>query len=62
MSNKNKRTRKTVRKGAAKGKSFVLSELSRINPSKSKVNSYTEDNLFLDLADTEVKVISYIDY
>ena len=60
MSNKNKRTRKTVRKGTAKGKGFVISELNRINSSKSS-NSYTEDNLFYDLANAEVKVISYLD-
>lgn len=61
MSNKNKRTRKTVRKGNAKGKGFVLSELSRINNSKSS-EVYTEDDLFCDLTNAEVKVISYIDY
>ena len=65
MSNKNKKTRKTVRKGTSKGKSFVLSELSRINPSNPKQetsNPYTAENLFFDLADCDVQVISHIDY
>lgn len=65
MSNKNKRIRKTVRKGTAKGKGFVISELSRINPSNPKQetsNPYTAENLFFDLVDCDVQVISYIDY
>ena len=61
MSNKNKKTRKTVRKGNSKGKGFVMSELSRINSSKPSVDTYAEDDLFFDLSNAEFKVISYLD-
>ena len=62
MSNKNKKTRKTVRKGNAKGKGFVMSELSRMNKtSNAKTSSYTEDDLFFDLTDCEFVVKSYFD-
>ena len=54
MAKKNKGKR-TVRTSAINNKGFAVRK-------DIKTKTYTEDNLLFDLANTEVKVISYLDY
>lgn len=54
MAKKNKGKR-TVRKSSINNKGFAVRK-------DIMTETYTEDNLFFDLANAEVKVISYFDY